>query len=1584
VLALLTSVLLTVAFARVPTADAAVPGCDTPLSTAFTSSGTNGALTDVSPISCYALPGAQDGDVVMLRLLQRTGEGLLRYAVRDGDGNTLCSGYYTSNVACRLTGAAGWNVQVLAVSRTGSLNYTVVVRNQSRPVGCTTLPASAFAYGAPRVDMTINTAQGATCLQFTHASTDPDVTLWSRTARSSGSIGPSWRLFDATGADTCSGSGAGYNPCSVRGSGTYTFVLEDGAGDGTGSLSFATTRTNAPAGCGASLDPSFAGEPTAGALAIGGDIDCLPLTAASAGDRVHAQLSSASSTASPRWQILDNEGQSVCSAYYVGQEVDCTLAGAAPFTMAVFEGSGTATFSYSVAARRLTNPQGCAPFAADVWSFASERLTGIIAAPMHPRCYTFSRGPLDPDSRYAFRSVRTSGTLQPFWRVYDASGGQACSGGEGFDTSCQLQSFGTFAVVVDASNQGTGNYDLTADRVTEPIGCTSYENTSFATAPVAGTVASGGRVTCQAIAGVSENDVLSVTMGSSSNQLAWSILDAEGNRVCNGFDGNPSDCRLTGTGGWSLLTYHPSGGTGGAYTVALRRVTAPAGCQSLGAPASLSYTAARIEGVVSASAPQQCFTFMRGAAEGDGAYDLRTERLSGTATPEWQVYGPDGHRECAGSTGVNYPCALRATGPHTIVAGSSSLSATGQYLLQAKRLTAPTGCAAVPSVAFGIPSTAGRIQFAGEMDCFSLPASDGDRFLFTTSGVANALRVVDAAGQQQCASAGSFWCTLNGTPPYVAIVSAYTTSTGTYKFEATCDNVPCGQSDTAIVDATPSEIGASDSASVTLRGRDLDLLQKATLTLSGRTVDATLGEVANDGRSRLVTFDTSSLGAGSATLTAAFLDGTVRTLGNAIKIVSRKPASVVVQLVGRDVYRIGGETTVTVQVANTGNVDALGVPVILGGMPAGSTITPNFPLSQLGGTEHSPSITTGSFDQSTSVATTDDGQIVAPFLVGRVPAQSSIQLAFKITNAGSSTYTLRAQGAPCLADPAPTAASAAAGATLAPRAGVVQRCGAALGEEGAKRLVAKGAAEYLPDLIPCGGLAGDLVVDSIKAANHQNVFTWGNAFGWALDAVECGLQVFPPTAAIDKAVRVVKIASDVWAGASVASCLLPKSESKLSQRGVASIDPNDIIGPAGAGTARYITGAGDLAYQVLFENKSTATAPAQKVVVANQLDVAKYDIKSVRLREVRFGDTALTLPGTDDEVDQTVDLRPTQNLLVHVKGGISDAGLLTWTLQAIDPDTLAPPEDPTVGLLPPEDGHGAGQGDVGYTVKLKTLPSAATVANQASIVFDNNAVIATPSWVNTIDKASPTVSVAATAVTSRSAKVTWSGADDASTVDRWDLEVSRNGGDYSGWKSARAAGSDTYTASEAGTYTFRATATDGAGNTTQSGLTTVTLADDGGTPGGGGAGGGVGGAAGGDGGKPGGGAGGGVGGNVAAGGGATTGGVSGSGATPKAPAPKVLKLATTTATVSALGRGLTLRLDVPQAGKLAIVVTSGGKVIARGNAKATNARTMSVKLGKVRNARRLAGKRLTVKVTLTLTTRKKIVTTTVLKVGKAR
>jgi RHS repeat-associated protein len=264
-----------------------------------------------------------------------------------------------------------------------------------------------------------------------------------------------------------------------------------------------------------------------------------------------------------------------------------------------------------------------------------------------------------------------------------------------------------------------------------------------------------------------------------------------------------------------------------------------------------------------------------------------------------------------------------------------------------------------------------------------------------------------------------------------------------------------------------------------------------------------------------------------------------------------------------------------------------------------------------------------------------------------------------------------------------------------------------------------------------------------------------------------------------------------------------------------AFDPNDIIGPAGYGTAGFVPPGEVLPYTVTFENKSTATAPAQVVTVTEQLS-GNLDWSTFALGDMGFGANAVTVPAGLASYATSVAVGAT--LRVDIAAALDrTTGVVTWTFTSIDPTTGDQVSAASAGFLPPDDAAGDGAGYVTYSVQAKSgLATGTPIGAQATIVFDGNAPIATPAIVNTIDAVAPTSTVAPLPATAASTYVplAWSGQDDAggSGIASYSIYVSVDGAAFAPWLVGTTATSGEYPAAPGHTYGFYSSADDGAGN----------------------------------------------------------------------------------------------------------------------------------------------------------------------------
>jgi RHS repeat-associated protein len=225
---------------------------------------------------------------------------------------------------------------------------------------------------------------------------------------------------------------------------------------------------------------------------------------------------------------------------------------------------------------------------------------------------------------------------------------------------------------------------------------------------------------------------------------------------------------------------------------------------------------------------------------------------------------------------------------------------------------------------------------------------------------------------------------------------------------------------------------------------------------------------------------------------------------------------------------------------------------------------------------------------------------------------------------------------------------------------------------------------------------------------------------------------------------------------------------------VVSRDTNEIQGPVGYGDGRYISGVQVLEYKIEFENDPNATAPAQLVKITCPLD-SNLDLGTFKVGTFAFGNFKKDAGFNSFAFQELADAVQETGTFVFLEAVLdayqSEARFL---FQTIDPNTDLPPTDPRVGFLPPNNGT-SGQGYVTFQINMKDrTETLAKIFANASIVFDENPPIDTPTIFNTIDKTPPTVSLNASVV-SGGVLIQFDNADIGSGVQSVDLFIVENG-----------------------------------------------------------------------------------------------------------------------------------------------------------------------------------------------------------------
>lgn len=193
---------------------------------------------------------------------------------------------------------------------------------------------------------------------------------------------------------------------------------------------------------------------------------------------------------------------------------------------------------------------------------------------------------------------------------------------------------------------------------------------------------------------------------------------------------------------------------------------------------------------------------------------------------------------------------------------------------------------------------------------------------------------------------------------------------------------------------------------------------------------------------------------------------------------------------------------------------------------------------------------------------------------------------------------------------------------------------------------------------------------------------------------------------------------------------------------VRSYDPNMIMGPKGIGEARYIKDQSIANYKVLFENKASATAPAQLVTITDTLDTAAYDLKTFQFENINISGKNFDVEANRKEYFMEIDLTQTRGLNVRVNMKLDTiSGVAKWSFLSLDPETSDLTNDVLAGFLPPNNEQGHGEGFVSYSVQLKALAHNHEIKNKAEIVFDQNETLITNTWSNKIDLGNPTAEI---------------------------------------------------------------------------------------------------------------------------------------------------------------------------------------------------------------------------------------------------
>ncbi|HPM83881.1 MAG TPA: putative Ig domain-containing protein, partial [Candidatus Anammoximicrobium sp.] len=269
-----------------------------------------------------------------------------------------------------------------------------------------------------------------------------------------------------------------------------------------------------------------------------------------------------------------------------------------------------------------------------------------------------------------------------------------------------------------------------------------------------------------------------------------------------------------------------------------------------------------------------------------------------------------------------------------------------------------------------------------------------------------------------------------------------------------------------------------------------------------------------------------------------------------------------------------------------------------------------------------------------------------------------------------------------------------------------------------------------------------------------------------------------------------------------------------------------LAGPATAETNGFVPVSTALPYSIHFENAQSSATYVSEVRIVTELDDA-VDPVLFRLGDMQIGDIAIDVPTNLGMFQREYDFVATRGFLLRVSAGVDLAsGTATWLFQAIDPETRTLLQDPSRGLLPPNNARGDGAGFVSYTVQARPdVITGTEILSQARVFFNNAAPEETTVHSVPVDAVAPKTVFSVKPLEAAAGEenpdkvfyeVNWSASDDAigSGFHHVTLYVSTDGGIYRIWQrqQSSSAGTAVFEGDVGHDYEFLVLATDNAGN----------------------------------------------------------------------------------------------------------------------------------------------------------------------------
>ncbi|MFF4901085.1 Tat pathway signal protein [Streptomyces sp. NPDC001068] len=642
-------------------------------------------------------------------------------------------------------------VTVLVVSLLASL-LTLTGAGTARAdddPACAPLPLASFGDPGDAEAKVSVPADGSTC--FTLTAEAPGLHLVSLGAGSS-DLYPQLYTADGTQLDCYDTEYRVKGWCDLPAAGDYTLKVVNTAWDLAASTLTVVPLGSATPGC---FDPTGTGwdQPPATRTSVGpAEVDCQPFTGRP-GERIVLTAATSVYGSTTAW-LTDATGARVCPHFPEDGEDGCVLTGSGPYrviSQVTYSENGFPA-GYTVAARRLNDPRGCAT--APVRPYGALDPQDLTVG----GCHTFTT---DKAGLYTVHYVdedRGTGPVQ----VYGADGRSVCRSGT---DPCRIPAAGTYTAIPEGpARQGVIVLDRASDAGCVTTGYGLHQ----------GELSTPGQYDCLTLPAPRNARIAALRpLASAGVHPDVEVVDATGTAQCDAQALGAGDCALTGTAPYRLLLHsrYQAEGATGPYSVALHRTDVPEGCPVLPA-GSFAADGAKATFATGDGDFSQCLSIPADAHTGAELLQLATP---GDVPAMFSVLDATGKKVCEryASTDGWSVCPLTPGQAHTVLVTGQDKAAT--YTLSRRDVTASAtsaGCARTTAAKVGGPSVTRGYGAAGTVDCVQVttPAATDVVHLNVRDALGTAnIAVFGGDGKSECSFRNSA-CAVTGSTTHQVLV----------------------------------------------------------------------------------------------------------------------------------------------------------------------------------------------------------------------------------------------------------------------------------------------------------------------------------------------------------------------------------------------------------------------------------------------------------------------------------------------------------------------------------------------------------------------------------------------------------------------------------------------------------------------------------------------------------------------------------------------------------------------------------------------------------------------------------------------